>query len=75
VRRRRKRWPGSDGGGSEREETIQDVDDGGGIEAARAAKEKSALQEANVELSVEAIAAGGALRGDQAEGFPGAQCG
>src|SRR6266851_3362072 len=55
--------------------TLENVDDGGGIESASATKKKSALQEAHVRFTVEAIAAARALRRDEAESFPGAQSG
>ena len=54
---------------------FQNVNDGGGVQAASAAKKKSALQEANIEFGVDAIAAGGALGNDKAESLPGAKRG
>jgi hypothetical protein len=47
--------------------------DGGGIQAAGAAEKQRALQEAHVGFGIQAIAALGALRRNQAELFPGAQ--
>jgi len=51
------------------------VHDGGGIQAARAAQENGALQQADVGFGVHAVTALGALWRNEAEGFPGAQCG
>src|SRR5208283_4223763 len=52
---------------------LQDVYNRGRIEAASAAKEKSPLQQTDVGFCVHAVAADGALRRDEAEGFPGSQ--
>ena len=54
--------------------TFQHVHDGGGIQAAGAAKKNGALQYAYVLHCVEAIFAGRALRNDEAERLPRAEC-
>jgi len=54
---------------------LQDVDDGCRIQAARAAQKNGALQQADIGFCIHAVTALGALRRDEAEGFPGAQGG
>ena len=49
---------------------LEDVHDGGGIEAAGAAEKNGPAQEAHVGVGVFAVAALGALRSEKAEGFP-----
>ncbi len=52
---------------------FEHVNDGGRIEASRAAQENGALQQANIGFGEKAITAPRALRRDEAQGFPGAQ--
>ena len=66
-----RRFGGSDG----QSLAFEDVDYGGGIQAAGAAQENCATQCANVGFAVLAVFALRAARGNQAEGFPCAQGG
>jgi hypothetical protein len=63
------------GGGRDNALFLQYVYDGGRVESADAAKEKSTLEKAKIRFRVHAIAAGSALRNDKTEGFPCAQRG
>lgn len=54
---------------------FENVDDGGRIEAAIAAKKNGALEEAHVILGVKTVTALRAARFDEAEGLPGAESG
>jgi len=54
--------------------TLQNVHDGGGIQAAGAAKKNGALQYAHVFHRIEAIFAGRTLWNDEAERLPRAEC-
>src|SRR6266478_3403691 len=54
---------------------LQHVHNGGGVEAAGAAQKQRALQQPHIGFGIQAIAALGALRSNQAELFPGAQGG
>src|SRR6266404_3268081 len=62
------------GGGGDDALFFEDVHDGRGIQAARTAEENGALQQADVGFGVHPITTLGALRRNEAEGFPGAQC-
>src|SRR5262249_14778397 len=61
---------GSFGGRRNNSLTLEDMDDGGGGQSVRATQEKGALQQANVQLGVQTIAARGALRDNEPERFP-----
>jgi len=63
------------GGNGDNALAFENVNDGGGIETARPAKENGALQEADIFIGVEAIFALRALRNDETEGFPSSQSG
>jgi hypothetical protein len=52
---------------------FQNVNDGGGVEPARAPKKNSTLQQAHIRFGIETITAFRALRRDESEGFPSAQ--
>src|SRR6266481_8848996 len=52
---------------------LEDMDDGGGIEAAGPAKENRALQQAHVGFGKQAVATLRTLRCDQPQGLPSAQ--
>jgi len=58
------------GGGRNHSLALEDVDDGGGVQAAGPAEEDGALQKPEVGFGVETIAALRALRGDEPEGLP-----
>src|SRR5216683_3191953 len=50
--------------------TLEDMNDGGGVEASGPAEKHGALEQAHVGFAVEAVAAPGALRRDEAECLP-----
>jgi hypothetical protein len=54
---------------------LENVNDGGGIETASAAQKNGPSQQAHVGFGIEAVAALGALRRDEAEGFDGDRAG
>jgi len=63
------------GGGGDDALFFEDVHDGGGIPGRARGAGKCALQQADVGFGVHAVTALGALWRNEAEGFPGAQCG
>ena len=63
------------GGNNGKPLLLQNVNNGGGIQSAGAAKKDRSLQETNVGFGVETVAALGTLRSDEAKSFPGTQSG